>query len=473
MKLNRNAPCTCGSGLKYKKCCLNNAAESTTLSFAWQKMRSTDGNLVEPIMAYAVRLFGKQGLEAAWEEFHGFAEDTPEIAGEQMVFEQAFMPWFLYNWRPDTDEELIADLPEVIAAEHYSTKYPYRLDSYQKSFIQANLESHYSIYEVTHVVRQQSITLKDVLRGHTITIHEKRGSESLEKGHILLARVVTLNEDSIACGMYTQPLPSSYLLTFVEFKQHYGQNKFFTDEMLFDLDLEIRTFFMENIEHLLANPFPQLQNTDGEELSMNTVHYSLACTPQRVFDALASLCTSVDKSELSEDGVYDSNQQLVEISFPWCKKGNSIHKDWNNTVYGHVTIKEGSLTIEVNSAERAQGALTEINARLNDKEATYLQTEQQSIKDMLAEPHEEKPNPCDDSPELQAMLKQLSHQNWVSWLNTSIPALHHVTPREAAKTALGRELLEALFVDFHQKNQSGFSQCPVDLQFLRQELSMT
>jgi hypothetical protein len=46
------------------------------------------------------------------------------------------------------------------------------------------------------VVRQQSITLKDVLRGHQITIHEKRGSESLEKGHIIMARVVTLNEDT-------------------------------------------------------------------------------------------------------------------------------------------------------------------------------------------------------------------------------------------------------------------------------------
>ena len=39
------------------------------------------------------------------------------------------------------------------------------------------------------------------------------------------------------------------------------------------------------------------------------------------------------------------------------------------------------------------------------------------------------------------MLQQLSHKNWVSWLDTSIPALHHVIPREAAKTALGRELL--------------------------------
>ena len=59
------------------------------------------------------------------------------------------------------------------------------------------------------------------------------------------------------------------------------------------------------------------------------------------------------------------------------------------------------------------------------------------------------------------------------WLDSKIPALNHVTPREAAKTVAGRERLEALFVDFHQKNLSGFSDCPVDLHYLRQELGMT
>ena len=45
--------------------------------------------------------------------------------------------------------------------------------------------------------------------------------------------------------------------------------------------------------------------------------------------------------------------------------------------------------------------------------------------------------------------------------------------RNKIQTVPGRERLEALFVDFHQKNLSGFSQCPVDLHFLRQELNMT
>ena len=473
MKISRNDPCPCGSGKKYKKCCLNNATESTTLSYAWRKMRITDGELADPLLKHAIHLFTPQGMKDAWEEFHGFPEVIPEVSNQQVVFEQAFIPWFLYNWCPEPDDESTVDLPEVIAAEDYLTQYRSKLDNYEASFIHANLESHYSIYEVIHVVRQQSITLKDVLRGHQIIIHEKRGSESLQKGQIIMTRIITIDNDSIACGMYPQPLPSSYLLTFVEFKQHYAKNKFFTNDMLFSYDLEIRKCFMGCVNHLIQNPFPQLHNTDGDEFHFHKIHYQLICTPQRVFDVLSDLTLSIDKISLSKEGVYDTNQQLIEISFPWLKKGNAAHKDWSNTVYAHILIKDGMLIIEVNSEKRAQSVLLEIDSRLNKEEATYLHTEKKSMKDMMAEPHEKEDNPCDDSPEIQAMLKQLSKKHWTEWLDQKIPALENFTPREAVKTGLGRERLEALFADFHQKNQTIASQCPVDLNYLRQELGMT
>ena len=133
MKLNRNDPCPCRSGLKYKKCCLNNTIKATTISYAWQKMRRTDAELAEPLMEHALALFGKKGLEEAWLEFHFFSKDTPELAHGNMIFEQAFMPWFLYNWYPGSNEELVGMVPNVIAAEDYLTKYSRKLDSYQRA----------------------------------------------------------------------------------------------------------------------------------------------------------------------------------------------------------------------------------------------------------------------------------------------------------------------------------------------------
>ena len=388
-----------------------------------------------------------------------FLSQVPQLQDELTVEESIFA----------SDNEIL----HVIERYEKALENPEDEDAYQKAFIKANCESRYSIYEIIHVVRQKSITLKDILRGHKITIHEKLGSETLKKGYVIMARIVTINEDSIACGICPQALPPHCLLSMVEFKQNFTKNKFFTDGMLFELDLEIRTHYLDLINELNENPFPKLQNTDGDEFSMHTIYYSLSCSPLRAFEALAELAEGMNQSELAQDGVYNSYNQLIEISFPWCVTGNNINKDWSNTVYGHITIKDNSLVIEVNSAKRAKAILEEINTHLSKEEATYLHTTQKSIQDLLKEPHESLDNPCDDSPEIQAILKEMNHQHWVSWLDTEIPALNHVTPRKAAKTAKGRELLDALFVDFHNKNQSGFSQYPVNLHFLRQELGMT
>jgi hypothetical protein len=438
MKIRRNDPCPCGSGKKHKKCCLNNVKASTTLSYAWRKMRITDGELTEPLIRFALNFFsGQQGLDEAWEEFHGYTEETPTIDDNLTIFHQAFMPWFLYNWSPDPQGEFTADLPDEIAAEHYLEQHSTRLSRYERAFINANLDSNYSIYEVIHVVRQQSITLKDVLRGHQITIHEKKGSESLEKGLIIMARIITMDNDSIACGIHPNPLPSSYLLTFVEFKQHYGKDTLFTNDMLYLYDVEIRECFMGCVNHMFQNPFPQLHNTDGDPFHFHEIHYQLICTPQRAFDALEDLTLSRDKNELAEDGLYDDNQQLVEISLPWLKEGNSV--------YAHFMIKEGLLIVEVNSENRANDVQLAIESRLNKEEVKYLHTEKKSIEDVMGEPHEKVQNPSEDSPEIQAMLKQLSQKHWTEWLDTNIPALEHITPREAAKTNLGRERLEPSF----------------------------
>jgi hypothetical protein len=53
-------------------------------------------------------------------------------------------------------------------------------------------------------------------------------------------------------------------------------------------------------------------------------------------------------------------------------------------------------------------------------------------------------------PELQAIEAELARKHWDAWLDTKVPALGNRTPRQAAKTASGRERLEALLADYSQ-----------------------
>ena len=45
-KLGRNYPCPCGSGRKYKKCCLAVEKEAEVSDFAWRKLRQTEGDVI-------------------------------------------------------------------------------------------------------------------------------------------------------------------------------------------------------------------------------------------------------------------------------------------------------------------------------------------------------------------------------------------------------------------------------------------
>jgi len=83
------------------------------------------------------------------------------------------------------------------------------------------------------------------------------------------------------------------------------------------------------------------------------------------------------------------------------------------------------------------------------------------------------PNELESTPEVQAMLKDMSIQHWQQWLDSPIPALKDKTPRQAAKTEIGRERLEALFLKFEGMSSDLANQAfEPDIDFLRNELGM-
>jgi hypothetical protein len=62
----RNEPCPCGSGRKYKHCCLkaNDAAD-----FRWRQIRSAEGRLVPELLELSLKECGPELAGAALEEF--------------------------------------------------------------------------------------------------------------------------------------------------------------------------------------------------------------------------------------------------------------------------------------------------------------------------------------------------------------------------------------------------------------------
>ena len=67
---------------------------------------------------------------------------------------------------------------------------------------------------------------------------------------------------------------------------------------------------------------------------------------------------------------------------------------------------------------------------------------------------------------IQALEAELMQKHWDAWIDTKVPALGNRTTRQAAKTAKGREQLEALLSDFARsgkRRSSAFQPDPADL----------
>jgi len=70
-------------------------------------------------------------------------------------------------------------------------------------------------------------------------------------------------------------------------------------------------------------------------------------------------------------------------------------------------------------------------------------------------------------------LEETARQHWIAWMDLPVPALNNMTPREAAKTEEGRDLLESLllYYESHDDEPNENLMRP-DLASLRRELGM-
>ena len=71
------------------------------------------------------------------------------------------------------------------------------------------------------------------------------------------------------------------------------------------------------------------------------------------------------------------------------------------------------------------------------------------------------------------MMEETARQHWEAWFDLPVPALNDMTPRAAAETEEGRELLDSLLLLYenHAENSSDNILRP-DVAALRRELGM-
>jgi len=255
-----------------------------------------------------------------------------------------------------------------------------------------------------------------------------------------------------------------------------------TPDTLRSLADDLRLIYLDIKDSRNEQPMHQLHNTDGEPFVLTKLHYDLQCTPRDAFEKLKQLSLFMNEEELLSDADYTREGKLKKVTIDWMKRNNEIHKEWDNTVQGKITIDGNFMTIEVNSEKRAQIIRKEIESLLKEK-AVYKTSVVQSIDQAMEEITELQDSPeafsrrqeqerLNQLPEVQEALRSMMEKHWASWFDQKIPALGNETPRQAAKTPLGRERLEALFMLYNSYAGNESDALQPDIQKLRVTLGL-
>ncbi len=479
MKVGRNAPCPCGSGRKYKKCCMNKTQPPVDLF--QRRLSEAYDRLMEELIRFAEETFGDVALVLAAGEFLVW----PEADGDQNPLEMLeehmslFMPWFMFNWvyRPEVipesfeDMELRIDIPpHQTIAEIYARRHGKRLDSLQRRLLEALNERPFSFLEVISCNPGQGFRLRDVLTGEQSDVVEKEGSENAEPGDLLLGRVVQVDHVVLLPDAGQALIPPSFKPLLVEFRRAMQKKAGkITAEVLADFAFGVRGLYFGIFEELSS--LPEMQNTDGDPLLFHTLHYEIE-DPQQAFDKLAGLAEMEDPENLREGAVLDGEGRIVRVEIPWIKAGNRMHESWDNTLLGRLVIDGGKLTVDVNSEARATAIRREIEKRLGSG-ARYRTTTVKSPQAMMeqeAADDDDEDSPSHEQlmqiPEVRQQVENMLRSHWEGWVDESVPALGGRSPRQAVKTPDGREKVEALLQGAGRDMERNMGMCGLGEQIL-------
>ena len=458
MTVGRNDSCPCGSGKKYKKCCLSSTQAVQAVDFNYRRYRDIESKLIGRLFRHAAEIFGPKSIEEAWDEFHCW--DDPEGYDPEDPINQVFGPFFLFSWEIDpVDTNCDIALDGKTVAESFLESQRTRLSKEEIEILNAANRCNFAFYDITQVTPGRGFVLRNVLTEREYEVIERSGSQGAKRGDVIFGAVFAVNgrHQTLAMSPYLLPPLSIQMLVDVRKDlQKRLKTRKLTDSQVSEFDIELREVYFRLLEPLLNPQMPKLCNTDGDPLVPQTLHFEIE-SPDHAFAELKSLAEGViTDEELRSDLKFNAGANY-EVEIPWFKKTKAKARPGSNTVLGRIKIVGRKLTVEVNSDKRAKVIKKKIETALGSQ-ARFVTKVIESVEGNLG--RDPAPNrsesssiPLDQLP-LEAMdaVRKMASQHWGEWYDDKIPALNGMTPKQASENKEGRELLEALLNSYEQRS---------------------
>lgn len=182
-KVGRNDPCPCGSGKKYKYCCLRK--ETATKSEALGRERAWD-TMMDKLLDFSREERFRLDLESAFDLFWNRSYTAEEIDSLAPMQVMSFLDWHIHDYRTSTDSQRIAD---IFLEERAST-----LSEQELELLEAAKDAVLSAYEVTEVEEWKRVGVRDVFQEVEYELPYTSTLEGITAGQLLLGRLVTAGD---------------------------------------------------------------------------------------------------------------------------------------------------------------------------------------------------------------------------------------------------------------------------------------
>ncbi|MBN2255948.1 MAG: SEC-C domain-containing protein, partial [Deltaproteobacteria bacterium] len=336
----RNEPCPCGSGKKYKKCCLLKEQVQTVTRLILMK---TSDELMPKLLKYFHKLQDMDSIEEAWEDFSGCELESSfyDSPYEDMIFR-----WMLFLRIPEDyildDEEPVYPASQTIGARFLRDNRR-NLDSVTVKYLEAALSDPLSFWQVEAVSPGRGIMARDIITGRERFIEDVSCSESLHNWDILLANTIEVDGTCVFNIFAPFPLPPRMAETILDtfgVLCTYPEDEALRD--LFESDYDLIWYYQKIVDELMNRPLPTLKNTDGDDLVLTKSTYEF--DPSERDNILDKLMT-VEEFEI------EPGSSKVAVSYIW-NATSKQQTEMDTVVKGTINVKKKYLETECNSAER-------------------------------------------------------------------------------------------------------------------------
>ena len=208
MILNRNDKCYCGSGKKYKNCCMEKD----------QEMERYNRRISEAQKQYA-EIYTKVYKYSRDEKFAGEIKNAEDLfyilntEGVRARFEKFFNTFFI----SDHVIEQGVTISQIYPLEN-------KITDNEKRILQSLINSYSSIYTIEKKERE-TVLLKDCFLGEEISVDDVKIIKDFEEGDTIIARIVEVSGVKLLIDITVKIVESTANFMIKDIERLYEQNK--------------------------------------------------------------------------------------------------------------------------------------------------------------------------------------------------------------------------------------------------------